>query len=304
MNSFFDIIVSETFAYSILRVSTPIIFAAMASLVSKKAGVNNIALEGTMLFSALIGVLASAYTQSVLLGLLGAVAIGVGISLVLGYCSIRLKSDIFLVGIAINTFVSSATVFLLYLCTGDKGSSATLPSLAVPTVSLPLVRDIPVLGTILSEHNVLTYGALVSVLLVSVFLYRTRAGLRMRAVGEYAAAASSVGIRPTQMQYLALCICGVLCGLAGAFMSMGYATWFSRDMIAGRGFIAIAASAMGRDTPLGTLLASLIFGAADALSNSLQIFDVSSDLILMIPYLTTIIGITLYSIKARRKKHG
>lgn len=281
MNHFFDIMISKTFAYSILRVSTPIIFASMASLISKRAGVNNIALEGTMLCAALAGVLASAYTQSVSLGLLCAVLTGVLLSLLLGYCAIRLKSDIFLTGIALNTFASSGTVFLLYLCTGDKGSSASLASLTVPRLSIPVLRDIPVLGAVLSGHNALTYGALISVWLISLFLYRTKAGLRMRAVGEFPAAADSVGIHTARMQYLGLGISGVLCGFAGAFMSMGYASWFSRDMISGRGFIAIAASSMGRESPLGTLLAALVFGVADALSNSLQIFDVSSDLILL-----------------------
>lgn len=295
-------IVLTSFGYSILRLSTAIIFAALASLVSKKAGVNNIALEGIMLFSALAGVLVSAYTKNAWFGLLGAIVVGVLISLLLGLCAIHLRANIFLSGIAINTIGSFGTVFIMFLAIGDKASTSTLQSFTLPRVALPLIKDIPVVSEILSNHNVLTYLAFVAAVLLYIFLYITKTGLHLRSVGENPVAAGTVGINVVKMQYLGLAICGILCGMGGAFMSMGYTSWFSRDMIAGRGFIAIAASSMGQNKILGTVLSCLLFGIADAVSNIMQTFDFPSDLILAMPYVTTIVCITVYSVFLKNKK--
>lgn len=265
----FDIISSTSFWYAVLRVSTPILFAALAAIVSNKAGVVNIAIEGTMLISSLTGVLFSAWTQSVFIGVSAAVAAGVLTALILAYFSLNLKTDITLTGIALNLFASGGTIFLLYLVTGDKGMSGSLKSLVVPSWDIPVIKNIPVIGEIISGHNLLTYLAFVSVIVVSVLLYRFPIGLRIRAVGEDEGAVASVGLNVTRIQYIALMLSGVLSGLGGAFMSMGYVSWFSKDMIAGRGFIALAAEAMGRGTPVGTMTAAMVFGFADALSNYL-----------------------------------
>jgi simple sugar transport system permease protein len=297
----FNVIFSASFGYAVLRVTTPILFAALAAIISDRAGVINISLEGTMLISALIGVLVSAFTQSASLGLFAAVIAGILVAFILAYCSLNLKVDIILTGIAINMFASGGTVFLLYLITKDKGMSGSLKSMVLPNLNIPFLKDIPILGPILSGHNILTYLAFLSVLVVYIFLYKTTLGLRIRATGEYPSAIESIGISPKRVQYIALMISGMLSGFGGAFMSMGYVSWFSRDMVAGRGFIALAAEAMGRGNPLGTLVASLVFGGADALSNSLQTLQMPAEFVMMIPYLTTIIGITIYSIQKASK---
>lgn len=305
MEKLFDIIFTTTFAYSILRVTTPILFAALAALISNKAGVINIGLEGIMLTSALTGVVVSAFTQSALVGILCAAIVGVLLSLLLAYFSLNLKSDIILTGIALNLLASGGTVFLLYLIAKDKGISISLKSMVAPEINIPILNSIPVLGDILSGHNILTYLALIMVFFVYVLLYRTPLGLRIRAVGENSNAADSVGISAKKIKYLALMLSGALAGLGGAYMSMGYISWFSRDMTAGRGFIALAAEAMGRGTPLGTLIASLVFGFADALSNVMQSLRVPAEFVQMIPYLTTILGLVLYSVQQanRTKKY-
>ncbi len=305
MEKLFNVILTTTFGYSILRVTTPILFASLAALVSNKAGVINIGLEGIMLTSALTGVVVSAFTQSALIGIICAVIAGVLLSLLLAYFSLNLKSDIILTGIALNLLASGGTVFLLYLIAKDKGISISLKSMVAPEVNIPLLSSIPVLGDVLSGHNILTYLALITVFLVYVFLYRTPLGLKIRAVGENANAADSVGISVKKIQYLALMLSGALAALGGAYMSMGYVSWFSRDMTAGRGFIALAAEAMGRGTPVGTLIASLVFGFADALSNVMQSLRVPAEFVQMIPYLTTILGLVLYSVQQanRTKKH-
>lgn len=301
MENLLPIIFSTSFAYSILRVTTPILFASLAAIISDKAGVINIGLEGIMLFAALMGVISSAFTQSVFIGVLSAVITGVLLSLVLAYFSLNLKADIILTGIALNLFSSGGTVFLLFLAAQDKGISVSLQSKVVPEIDIPLINNIPVLGEILSGHNILTYVSLLCVILIHLFLYKAPLGLRIRAVGETPNAADSVGISVRRIQYMALMISGALAGLGGAYMSMGYVSWFSRDMTAGRGFIALAAEAMGRGTPLGTFLAAIIFGFADALSNVMQSLRVPAEFVQMIPYVTTILGLVIYSIKQNNK---
>ena len=156
------------------------------------------------------------------------------------------------------------------------------------------------LGEIISGHNLLTYGALLSVAVVYLLINKSPMGLRIRSVGENPDAAESVGISVIRTRFTALIITGILSGLGGAFMSMGYVSWFARDMAAGRGYIALAAQNLGNATPLGTCLASFLFGVADALSSSLQVLSVPAEFIQMIPYVTTVIGLVIYA--ARRKR--
>lgn len=303
MENIFDAIFSQSFGYSIIRVTTPILFATMGALISNKAGVVNISLEGTMLSSALAGVLVSAFTDNLLAGLLAGLLVGILLSLLLAYFHLNLKTNIFLTGIAINLLSSGATVFLLYIFARDKGISANLASKVFPNVAIPFLTDIPVLGPIFSGHNILTYVGIFSVVFMYFFLYRTPMGLKIRAVGEYSKAAESVGINVTKVQYSALALSGVFAALGGMFMSMGYVSWFSRDMMSGRGFIGLAAESMGKGTPLGSMIAAIVFGFADALSNSLQTMGLPVEIILVIPYLTTIIGLVIYSISKHKEAH-
>ncbi len=295
MNQLIDIIFSASFGYAVIRVTTPILFAALGSLIADRAGVINIALEGTMLVSALTGVAISAYTQSAWIGLLAAMIAGGLVGLLLAYFSLNLKTDIVLSGIAINLMASGGTVFVLYLIAKDRGISSSLPSLVLPKIQLPLIDQIPVIGAIFSNHNVLTYASLIAVLIVYIFLYKTPLGLKVRAVGENPDAADSVGISVIRVQYFALITSGVLAGMGGAYMSMGYVSWFAKNMTAGRGFIALAAEAMGGASPVGTFLTSLLFGFADALSNNLQSLSVPAEFIQTIPYIATIVGLVIYA---------
>ncbi len=297
MSAFFDIIFNPQFGYSVLRVSTPILFAALGALISDKAGVINIALEGIMLMSALTGVIFSAITGSAFFGLLMAVIVGGLVGLSLGYFSLNLKTDVILAAVAINMIALGGTIFVLFLVAGDKGISSSLASKVLPKIDIPGLKSIPGIGPILSGHNVLTYMAFLSVFLIWFFLYKTPLGLRIRAVGENEHAADSVGISVIKTRYTALVISGVLAGFGGAYMSMGYVSWFSRDMVAGRGFIALAAEAMGGATPVGCMLTSLLFGFFDALSNSLQLLKIPYEFVSMLPYAATVVGLVIYTIR-------
>ena len=295
MENLIAAIASPDFIFSILRLTTPILFAALAALITDRAGVMNIGLEGIMLSSALMGVIGSAFTQSSFIGLLCALITGVIMGGIMSYFSLNLKTDIILTGIAINLLSSGGTVFVLYSVAKDKGMSTSLASLTMPVINIPIISSIPVLGDILSGHNMLTYLAFILVFVVWVLLYKTPLGLQLRVVGENPHAAESVGINVKKIQYIALIISGALASMGGAYMSMGYMDKFARDMTAGRGFIALAAEALGRGTPFGTLAASLVFGTADALGSNLQVLNIPVQFIQMMPYLFTIIGLVIYS---------
>lgn len=302
MRELIDIFLNPSFWFSVIRVTTPIIFPALGAVITNKAGSPNIGLEGIMLFSSLSGVLISAFTGNVWLGLLAAVLTGVALSLFLGYFTLKLKTDVILGGIALNLFASGGTIFLLYLVTGDKGTSASLPSKVIPNIDIPLIENIPFIGEVVSGHNLLTYVAFISLIAMSFLFRKTVLGRKIKAVGEYDSAAESVGISVARTRYIAFIISGVLCGLGGAFLSMSYVSWFSRDMTAGRGWIALAAEAMGRGTVSGSALSSLLFGFASALGNSLQNFSIPSELIGTIPYVATVIGIVAFAMNENRRK--
>ena len=301
MKAFMDLIFTTDFFYSIFRVTTPLLFASMGAVISDVAGVPNIALEGMMLIAAFAGMFFSYFFESALMGLLFALLFAVLCAGVLAFFTLYYKTNIILGGIAINSLASGGTIFFLYLAAHDKGTSVSLPSKVLPNVNIPLIQDIPVIGPAISGHNVLTYLAVAAVLFTFFLLKRTSLGWHIRAVGEKREAADSVGISVEKTQAIALILSGLMCGFGGAFMSMGYVSWFSRDMVSGRGWIALAAEAMGLQHPLGTAATSLLFGVADALSNAVATLGWPSDLVKTIPYCATLAGLAVFSIRTYRR---
>ena len=301
MEEALQVIFSASFIAAVLRVSTPIVLPALGGLISELAGVGNIALEGLMLIAACTGVLISVYTKSEWAGLLAGVTLSTLFALMLAFFHLQLKADLILAAIALNILASGGTIFVVFLLTGDKGSSSSLVSGQMPFIDIPIIKDIPLIGPILSGQNLLTYIAFIATAIVSVFLYRTRAGVHLRAVGENPDAAKSVGINVKLQQYLALGISGFMAGLGGVYLSMGYVKFFARDMTAGRGFIALAAVYLGAKKPVGTLIAGLAFGAADALSIQLGNLNVPTQLVQMIPYVATLIALVVYALVQRQR---
>lgn len=308
----FDVVLrsifSAAFLASVLRISTPLILPALGGLITDLSGAVNIALEGIMLTSAFTGVVVSAYSGSVFLGVLAGVASGVLISFLLGWFHLHLETDIILAGIAINILATGGTIFLLYVLTGDKGNSQSLASGRVPNINLPLIQDIPFLGRVISGQHVFVWVAFILTWLVSVYLYRTRWGTHLRAVGENPEAAETMGINVKRTRMIALLISGFLASFGGLTMSMAYLTIFQREMTAGRGFIALAAVYLGGRKPWGTLLAAILFGFADALSHQLGSLQIPSQLVQTIPYIVTILALVVYNLREqaikreRRKK--
>ncbi|MEF9940486.1 MAG: ABC transporter permease [Clostridium sp.] len=293
---------SPNFFDAILRATTPILFATLASTISSKAGITNMALEGMMLFSALFGVIFTSMTGGFFTGMLLTAVAGGIIGLVLAFFILRLKTDEILAAIAINLVATGGTVLLMLAVSGDRGSSTSIISYAAPKIVIPFIKDIPFLGEVLSGQNLMTYLAAIAVVIVHIFLYKTPMGLKIRAVGENKNAAESVGISSRKIQYIALFLSGVLASMGGFFLSGGYMNMFTKDMSAGKGFIALAASSMGGNTPIGGTLVSLLFGAAQAVGNMMQLTEVPQELVQMIPYLTTLIGLGVYSYGNMKKK--
>lgn len=294
-------LLTPEFFNAILRATTPILFATLAAGVAAKAGICNMALEGMLLFCALFGVMFSNITGSWILGLLLTVVVGGVIGLILAFFILNLKTDEILAAIAINLTATGGTVLLLLAFSGDRGSS-TFSSVAAPSLSIPLLNKIPFLGQILSGRNFLTYLSLLMVVVMYLLLYKTPLGLKIRAVGENKNAAESVGISSRRIQYIALIISGALCAFGGYFLSGGYMNSFTKDMSAGRGFIALAASSMGGNTPVGGLLVALLFGGAQAVGNQMQLTNIPVELIQMIPYATTLVGLAVFSYIAMKRK--
>ena len=311
MDNLLGMIFTIDFFYSIFRITAPILFATLGAVVAEKAGLSNIGLEGIMMVSALFGSLTAYWTGSWLVGVLVALVVGIILGLVMGFFAFSLKTDIILVGIAMNMVGSGGTLFLVKVITditeGKAMASTTsliTAGLQIPSINIPILKDIPILGPILSGHCVLTYLAFLLVFLTWVMLYKTSLGLNIRSVGENPNAASSVGVSVLRIKFIAIAFSGAMAGFGGAFMSMYYAMGWSQDMVAGRGIIALAAQAMGAGEPFGSMLAAMVFGFAQALGIKVSATGVDSNLVSPIPYVVTILGLVVFALVARsRAKH-
>jgi len=289
------------FIPAVLRVTTPILLAALGVLISERAGVLNLGTEGMMLVGAFCGVAFSALTGNAWLGFAAALVAGGLGGAILAFAVHVLRADLFLAGIAFNLMAAAGTTLSLFVLTGDKGMSGSLKSQVLPNIDIPLIDTIPGLGTIVSGHHVLTYAALIAVPLVGIMMRRTAFGLRLRAVGENKDAAIAAGLPVVKLQTQALVLSGVFAGAGGAFLSMGYVSWFSQNMSAGRGFIALAAEVMGAGGAFGTFAASLLLGTVDALGISFSGLGIPSELMQAMPYLVTVLALIVYALRQRRK---
>lgn len=302
IQSIFQTLCLPEFYFAMFRSATPVLLTTLGAIIASRSGTSNIALEGTMLISAFTGVVVSAFTQNAWIGFLGALLSGFIVSNILAYFILKLKSNAIISGIAINLLASGGTIFVLYLITGEKGASTSLASLKLPSVTIPFLKDIPVIGAILSGHHVLTYASLILVFAVWYMFKYTRLGMHIRAVGESPDAAESVGIPVQRVKYIALCLSGVLTAMAGAFLSMGYVGLFSAGMTAGRGYIALATQAIAAGNAVIGMLASLLFGFCQSLANYLQSSGIPLQFIQMMPYLIIIIAYTTYCAMVERNK--
>lgn len=272
-----------------IRTATPLILAALGGLLTQHAGILNIGMEGMILVGAFFAVVGSYFFGSSLAGVLLAAAVGILIGILFAYFVIDLKSDEFIIGIAINIFAGGLTVFLLRSIFGVKGAFSSPDIISLPRLNMGFLEKIPVLDTLLNNHTIFVYISWLLVILVYMYLYKTPYGIWLRASGEYPQALETAGVSPRKMKYLSSILCGVFCGFAGAHLSLGYLTLFTENMSAGRGFIALAAIIFGGAQPIKTLIATFMFGFFDALGIRLQLVGIPSQFTQMIPYLGTIV---------------
>lgn len=272
--------------------ATPLALGAVGGIFGEKSGISNIGLEGTMIFGAFFSVLGCYYSGSPWIGLLCGMMAGLLISLFHAFFCITLKVNQCVMGIAVNILASTSTVYLSSILFKNKGFTPNVVKL--PGISVPELCKLSGIGTLFSNISLLTVAAVVLPFAMAFVLYRTRFGLHVLAVGEAPKAAYVMGIPVSRVQYFAVTIGGIGCGLAGSFLSISYLSQFVRDMVAGRGFIAIAAILFGRYHPVRVLLAALFFGLTDALQMSLQgVTAIPNEIILCIPYILTIAAVSL-----------
>jgi len=281
-----DIINVGLFAAA-LRMATPIAFASLGGIFSERVGIVNIGLEGMMLTGAFTGVMVSYFSGNPWLGVLAAVLVGALLGFIHALLTIKFIGDQIVSGTGINIFAMGFTAYMCQILWGSRGASESVQGLKA--ISIPLLKDIPIIGNILGSHTPLVYLMLILTVLSYIVLFKTPIGLRIRAVGEHPSAADTAGINVFKIKYLCVTVSGMLAGLGGAFLSLGHLNLFAWGMTGGRGFIALAAMIFGRWMPFGALGASLLFGFADALQMRLQALGLlPPQIILTIPYVLTI----------------
>lgn len=266
----------QSILFSALRMGVPLGFAALGGVYSSKAGIVAMGLEGMMLTGAFSATYITYVTNSPVLGLLGAVTAGFLIALLEGVLVVRFKIDQVIGGIGINLLGLGGSNLLMQIVWDNRGKSPIVPKIEA--------INIPGIGSFSPLLLLLILLSLGSVYLI----YKTPFGLRLRLIGENPLAAHSLGIKTARIQYAAMGICGMLAGLAGAYMCIDQLDFFSRNVTAGRGYIAMSIDILGRYNPIGVLFGSLLFGAADALQIAMQRFGLPGQLLKMIPYLITL----------------
>ncbi|MFM8235479.1 MAG: ABC transporter permease [Actinomycetota bacterium] len=283
-----------------LLLAVPLIFGAMAGVICERSGVINIAIEGQLLAAAFAAGVIASLTQSTTWGLIVAPFAGALISVILATFAIKYQIDQVVLGFVINVLVIGLTGFLykkLLIPYQDTWNSGPILS----PIEIPLLSKWPVVGPVLFNQTIIVYLMYATVILTHYYLFKTRWGLRTRAVGEHPTAADSVGIKVNALRYRNVIIAGAIAGIGGAYFTVGAVGMFSKEMTAGKGFIALAALIFGKWSPKGAVAAALLFGFADNLQVFLSIIGtaIPSEFLLMVPYIVTIIAVSGFVGKVR-----
>lgn len=285
-----------------LEMSAPFLLAAMAGAICLQAGIVNIGLEGLMLGGAFGGVIFSHLTGSVWLGLLGAVVCSLILGVVQAILILPLQANQVITGLGLNLLAIGLAGYLLPVLFNVQGAFAPPDLQGLPKLNLPGLDGLPVLGQLLSGYDPLVYFSWLAVFLTWLFLYRTIPGVHLRAAGEAEEAARSAGIRARGFKWAALLLGAVLCALAGSQLALSQVTLFNKNMVAGRGFIALAAFYFGRGRPVPTAVAALIFGFFEALQFRVQVErGLPTQIVQMIPYLAVVVALLVIAARQNLK---
>lgn len=276
--------------------AVPILLCVLGGIFAYKANVLNIALEGMMLAGAFFSVLVSYQTGSIALGYLAAIAACLVIGLVFAFFGVTCKGNVIIIGLAINMSVTAVAGFVLQLM-NSANIKLDFANAADFKIHIPVIESIPIIGSVLSGHTVITYISFVSIVLIWILMYRTKFGIYVRVVGENEDSAKSLGLNTNKYRYLAVLLGGLFCALAGTNLALERMTIFTNNMTAGRGFIAIAAIYCGRGDPLSSSMYAVIFGLARALAVNLSLYAGAAAAVFdVIPYIVMTVVLTVVSI--------
>lgn len=275
-----------------LLLAVPLAFGALGGLLNERAGVVNIAIEGQLLTGAFGAAVFASVADNAYVGLIAAPIFGLIIGSMLALFTVKYHVNQIIVGVVLNVFAVGLTTFFFGSILKDNASTLNSPP-RLGTIDIPILSDIPIIGPVLFRQSILVYLLYIFVILLTIGLFRTRWGLRMRSVGEYPQAADTVGINVEKVRWHNVLLGSMVAGLGGAFFTVGSVGAFGEEMTAGKGYIALAALILGRWHPVGALFAALLFGFADKLQQVLGVLEtpIPNQFMLMLPYIVTIFAV-------------
>lgn len=294
MNSLLNIIATA------VRMSIPLGYAAIGGAISEFSGIVALGLEGFMTIGAFTAVAGAYYLGSAWLGVLAAMIAGTLFALIFGLFCIKYKSDQVVAGVGMNIIAEGLVSVLMVSIFGNRGKSSIVD--ALPVIDIPVIKEIPVLNTLLSGYTGLAYLLFLVMIVSWIVIYRMPAGIRLRATGINDMVVDSLGLRSGLIKYAAVGVCGALSALGGAFLSLSQLNFYSKDMVAGRGYIALAIFVFARKNPVYCVLVSILFGLTETIQLRMQVFPIPTQFLSMIPYLCTLIML-LCTVRNNKKKH-
>lgn len=297
----FGNIFNASLLYATWRSATPLIYAALCAAITQQANILNIGTEGIMLMGAFTAVATSYLTGSWIAGVLAAMIAGMLMAGIMAIGTIEFDADITAIGMAINLFAIAFTKFLLNSVLGRQGTFSDPAIQAIPRIELPFLKPGTTLNTLFNNWALTEWLVILLIIGLTYILYRTVWGLRIRSTGAHEVAVASAGINVRAIKYQVLLISGVVGGLAGAHLSLGYSNLFTENMTNSRGFMGVAAMFFGRAHPVLTVIGCLVFGFADSVGARLQAYGLPSQIVLMMPYLVTILVLSISMINKKRQ---
>lgn len=293
--------------YATFRASTPIIYAALCAAITQQANILNIGTEGIMLVGAFTAVAVSFFTGSWILGVVAAMGGGALIAMIMAVGHIKYNSEICAIGMGVNLFAIAITKFMMQVLFNTNGTFSDPGIVPIPRVHIPFLENIPVLSELLNDWCFTEWFVILFIIILQFLFYKTVWGLRLRAVGQFPMAAQTAGINVNAVKYQAMLISGLIGGLAGAHLSLGYSTQFVENMTNNRGFMGVAAMYFGGANPVLTAIGCLLFGFSDSVGARLQAYGFPAQFVLMMPYLVTVIVLAVsmaVKLSASRRKQS
>ena len=273
-----------------LRMAISLILASIGSVICERSGIINLGMEGMMLMGAFGAVMGTAIFQNPWLGTLTAVAFGGMMGLLHAVLCIRYHTNQAVSGVGINIFASGLTLVLCKVMWNKEGLSAEVEQ--IPSITIPVLNKIPVIGALFENQSPYLYLTVLIVILSWYMMYRTKIGLRLRTIGDHPKAAATAGVNVSKYRYISVILCGMLCGLAGSYLSIVQSNLFVKEMVAGRGYISLAATIFGGWNPVGSFLASILFAFSQAIRITVE-FDIPEQFLQMLPYVLTMLVLIL-----------